>query len=84
MENPKPSQIHLYWHIFFKCCATWDACKCDGSLSHNDKRYRGVNNEFIKNQLMYNKYQDYQEFKRKCPGIPFGDFISGNILNNKA
>lgn len=51
MENPKPSQIHLYWHIFFKCCATWDACKCDGSLSHNDKRYRWVNNEFIKKSI---------------------------------
>ena len=83
MNTSKPSEISLYDHVFFKCCATWDNCRCSDKLTDYDKRYRDINSTMVKIQLMYNKHQDYQEFKKICPGVSFGDFISGNILRNK-
>jgi len=72
------SQISLHGHIFFKCCATWDICKCHtGKLTNHDKRYRKLDGITVKTSLMYNKYQEYQDFKRKYPGISFGDFVAG-------
>lgn len=73
------SQISIHDHVFFKCCSTWDKCKCHtGKLTNHDKRYRKIDSQQVKAMIMYNKYQEYQEFKRKYPCIPFGDFVSGN------
>lgn len=78
--NPSPSQIVLYNNTFFKCCSSWNKCKCFQNINSFDKRFRKKSILDVKSLLMYNKYQDYQEFKRKYPGISFGDFVSGNIL----
>lgn len=81
MEDTSPSQIKLHGHTFFKCCATWDRCKCGtNDLTDSDKKYRLIKKEDVETFIMYNKYQDYSKYKRThCPSISFGDFISGNF-----
>ena len=75
------SQITIEDHIFFKCCSSWDICKChSGKLTNYDKRNRKIDSVTVKRQLLYNKYQDYQAVKKKYPGISFGAFVSGNYF----
>ena len=78
--NPLPSQIVLYNHTFFKCCTSWNMCKCSENLNSFDKRFRKMISYDVKSLLMYNKHQDYQAFKKKYPGISFGYFVSGKYL----
>ena len=58
-------------------CVNVILVKChSGKMTEYDKRNRNISSLDVK-ILLYNKYQDYQAFRRKYPGISFGGFVSG-------